>query len=161
MDLPSGNGQPGGVFETWFWVVPDNVDVPLTLSVDDVHLNVVSGLVSSGGAPVEGATVTLRRISGPGPEVASEQTTESDAAGRFTFTALEGHYTVIAEALGATAEEEVEVGPVRVPPGGGGGGGGFDLSVREIDGISPRFTELLEASGVRLVGRSFHCLTGA
>ena len=66
------------------------------------------------------------------------------------FTALEGEYTVIAESLGDTAEQNVEVGPVIVtpptPPVGPG-----DLTVGEIDGIGPVFTGQLTASGVRLV----------
>ena len=113
-----------------------------------VNLNVVSGTVSRGGEGVEAATVRLRRNSSPG--VGSEQRTRSDAEGQFSFTALEGDYTVIAESLGDTAEQNVDVGPVIVrpptPPVGPG-----DLTVGEIDGIGPVFSGQLTAGGVRLV----------
>lgn len=153
LDLPSSGGRPVSDFVRWIRVGSGDVQVPLNLSVN-VRLNEVSGTVSSSGAPVEGATVRLRRVSGPGPGAGSERTTVSDAAGRFTFTGvLQGGYTVTAEARGATAEERVEVERVIVPPGDGGGGPGGpgDLTVREINGIGPRFTELLEANGVRSV----------
>ena len=64
LDFPSGNGQAGGDFYTWFWIVSDDVEVPR---------------------------------------------------------------------------------------GGGGLGGPGDLSVIEINGIGPRFTEFLVADGVSLV----------
>jgi Family of unknown function (DUF6519)/Carboxypeptidase regulatory-like domain len=152
LNLPSGDGQPGGDFYAWFWVVSDGLVVPLTLSVE-VRLNVVSGVVSSGGAPIEGAAVRLRLNSGVG--AGSEQTTATDDAGRFSFTALEGEYTVSVEGLGATAEENVVVQPVIVlPPGGGGGvpGGPGDLSVREINGIGEARVSLLAAHNVRTLG---------
>ena len=147
LDLPSGDGFPGGSFALSFWLVAANVSLPLVLSVS-VNLNVVSGTVSRGGEGVEAATVRLRRTSSPGP--GSEQRARSDAEGQFSFTAVEGEYTVIAESLGDTAEQNVEVGPVIVtpptPPVGPG-----DLTVGEIDGIGPVFTGQLTASGVRLV----------
>ena len=152
LNLPSGDGQPGGDFYAWFWMVSDGVEVPLTLLVE-VRLNVVSGVVSRGGAPLEGATVRLRLNSGVG--AGSEQRVETDAEGRFSFTALPGNYTVIAEAFGVTAEVNRDVGPVLVPPPGGGGGGGLTgpggLSVREIDGIGEARVGLLAAHGVTRV----------
>ena len=144
--LPSGNGERGGDFYTWFWIVADDVEVPLSLFVE-VRLNVVSGVVSSGGAPIEGATVRLRKTSGVG--AGTEQTTTTHDAGRFSFTALEGDYTVIAQALGAVAEENVEVGRVIVPPGGGGLTSPGNLSVLEINGIGETRAGLLAAHNVR------------
>ena len=144
LDLPSGDGRPGGSFALSFWLVAANVQLPLVLSAR-VNLNVVSGTVSRGGEGVEAATVRLRRNNPPGS--GSEQRTRSDAEGQFSFTALEGEYTVIAESLGDTVEQNVEVGPVIITPGGGPG----DLSVGEIDGIGPVFGGLLTASGVRRV----------
>jgi hypothetical protein len=152
MNLPSGDGQPGGDFYAWFLVVSDGAEVPLTLFVE-VRLNVVSGVVSSGGAPIEGAAVRLRLNSGVG--AGSEQTTTTDGAGQFSFTALAGDYTVIVEALGTRAEDDVVVGPVLVPPPGGGGGGlpggPGDLRVREINGIGEARARLLAANGVTRV----------
>jgi predicted flap endonuclease-1-like 5' DNA nuclease len=60
---------------------------------------------------------------------------------------------VIAESLGDTAEQAVEVGAVIGPPGGGtpGPGGPGDLRVEEIDGIGPVFSGLLAAAGIRRV----------
>jgi hypothetical protein len=149
LDLPSGNRTPGGSFVLSFWLVPAGVQLPLVLAVG-VSSNVVSGTVSRGGEPVEAATVRLRRTSPPA--AGSEQTTQSDAAGQFSLTALPGEYTVIAESLGDTAEQAVEVGRVIVAPGGGGppvGPGG--LSVVEIRGIGPAFRDLLAANGIRRV----------
>jgi predicted flap endonuclease-1-like 5' DNA nuclease len=150
LDLPGGNGTPGGSFMLSFWLVSAGVQLPLVLAVG-VSLNVVSGTVSRGGEPVEAATVRLRRTSPPA--AGSEQTTQSDAAGQFSFTALPGEYTVIAESLGDTAEQAVEVGPVIVAPGGGAPvpGGPGDLSVVEISGIGPVFRELLAAHGISRV----------
>jgi hypothetical protein len=146
LDLPSGDGWPGGSFALTFWLVAADVPLPLVLSVG-VNLNVVSGTVSRGGEGVEAATVRLRRNNSPGP--VSEQRTRSDAEGQFSFTALEGEYTVIAESLGDTAEQNVEVGPVIVTPTPPVGPG--NLTVGEIDGIGPVFTGQLTASGIRLV----------
>ena len=147
LDLPSGDGFPGGSFALSFWLVAADVSLPLVLSAS-VNLNVVSGTVSRGGEGVEAATVRLRRTNPPG--AGSEQRTRSDAEGQFSFTAVEGEYTVFAESLGDTAEQNVEVGPVIVtpptPPVGPD-----DLTVGEIDGIGPVFTGQLTASGVRLV----------
>jgi hypothetical protein len=150
LGLPSGNSTRGGIFRMWFWLVPE-LPQPLELSVS-VNLNVVSGVVSSAGTRVV-ATVRLLRNTPPG--VGTEQTTESDAEGQFSFTALEGDYTVIAVAFGTTAEQDVEVGPVIVSPGGGGGGGGpsgpGDLSVIEINGIGPRRADELAVHGVTTI----------
>ena len=150
LDLPSGDGHPGGDFRLSFWIVPADAQLPLVMTVG-VTLNVVSGTVSRGGEAVDAATVRLRRNNPPG--AGSEQRARTDAAGRFSFTALAGEYTVIAESLGATIEQAVEVRPAIVPPGGGtpGPGGPGDLSVVEIEGIGPVFSGLLAARGVRLV----------
>ncbi len=148
LNLPSGDGQPGGDFDAWFWVVSDGAEVPLTLFVE-VRLNVVSGVVSSGGAPIEGAAVRLRLNSGVG--AGSEQTTTTDGAGQFSFTALAGDYTVIVEALGTRAQDDVVVGPVLAPPRGGLPGGPGDLRVREINGIGEARARLLAANGVTRV----------
>jgi hypothetical protein len=115
LTLPSGDGQRGGDFETWFWLaLPAQPQPGLVIEASGLR-NIIAGTVKdAAGAAVPGLAVTL---TGPNNVTQTAQTT---AEGSFRFAGLAaGNYTLRAQSGNAVGTTQVALGivnPLPAPP---------------------------------------------
>lgn len=105
----TGDGQRGGDFEMWFWLVePESRQPSPTLTVTVINGpagKIVAGSVQSAGAVVPGVQVTLTNLA-----TGAAKTTVTDAQGQFAFQPVaRGNYKVSVQVGDASAEQIVNV----------------------------------------------------